>query len=73
MDGCDERQVFYISEYRTVVYHPWDVREAAETSLTLRFEPRRASACPHRDVWIVWVSGHGGLLSGAAVAADGLV
>ena len=48
------------------------MREAAETSLKLQFEPRRASAGPIRYVWIVWLSGSGGRLVGAAGDADGL-
>jgi len=43
-DRCDERRIFYKSEYGTVVCDRWDVRDAMEARHTRRFEPRRASA-----------------------------
>ena len=64
--------MFFLSEYSIVISYPWDVREPKEAGHTTQSEPRHASAGPIRFVRVVWLSGSGGRVVGAAGAADGL-
>ena len=64
--------MFFLSEYSIVISYPWDVREPKEAGQTTQSEPRRASARAGEKHRVVWLSGAGGRVVGAAGAADGL-